>query len=545
MMIHGSGLIRPEIKQLILPDSVYDEARADHAIDFFQHLRHIKGRQWASKRFQLIGWQEWDILRPLFGVISANGWRQFQTIYVEVPKKNGKTELAGGIVLLLLVGDGEYGAEVYGAAVDRDQARQVYDVVLAMVAQEQRFSGLLRPIESQRRLVFPDRWSFYQVLSADVPSKHGLNVHGMVVDELHAYPNRKLFDVLTEGSGAARLQPVFMVITTAGDDESLVWQDEHDYAVQVAKGIREDPTYLPVLYYLEDDEDWENEDNWRRVNPSLGHIFDIEELRRQYNQAKGRPAKEANFRRLRLNQKVAKYTAWIKLQNWDASAGEADPKKLVGQSCYAGLDMSSNKDITALVLVFVEPDQNKSEWIVRLMPFFWIPGDNVEECETKNRADYRTWIRRGLLIPTPGDVVDYTAIKVKFDELARTHRILQVGYDKWGMTQLSQDLADEGMKMVEISQGFAGMGAATKEFERMVLRKHMFHGGNPVLRWMLGNTVVKQSPEGIIRPDKEKSRNKIDGIVAAIMGLDCATRQMKTKPSVYEGRGLIVLGEDD
>ena len=334
-----------------------ERREADRAVLFINQLKHTKGI-WHCKNFTLLPWQE-KIVREIFGTLKPDGSRQYNTAYIEVPKKAGKSELAAAIALYLLCADGEQGAEVYGCAADKSQAGIVFNVALDMVKQCPSLKGRLKPLESQKRLTYPSMGSFYQVLSAESYTKHGLNVHGVVFDELHAQPNRALYDVMLHGSGDARRQPLFFLITTAGIDRNSICWEVHQKAKDIIEGRKIDPSFYPVVYGLEDGDDWTDEKNWYKANPSLGVTVPIDKLRQSFREAQDNPAEENLFRQLRLNEWVKQHTRWMPMAAWDACDAVVDAAELHGRICYAGLDLSATTDVTALVLVFppVEADE--------------------------------------------------------------------------------------------------------------------------------------------------------------------------------------------
>ena len=288
---------------------MFDREKADYAVDFINCLKHTKGR-WRGVPFELLPWRD-RIIRDVFGTVKENGYRQYNTAYVEIPKKNGKSELAAGVALYMTCGDGEWGAEVYGCASDRQQASIVFDVAVDMVDQCPALKKRIKPVMSVKRLVYKPTNSFYQVLSAEAYTKHGLNVHAVIFDELHAQPNRELFDVMTKGSGDARTQPLFFLITTAGTDRHSVCFEQHQKAEDIILGRKIDPTFYPVIYGAGDEEDWSSEAVWYQANPSLGHTIDIEKVRNAYLSARDNPAEENIFRQLRLNQWVKQAVRWM------------------------------------------------------------------------------------------------------------------------------------------------------------------------------------------------------------------------------------------
>lgn len=342
--------------------SHYDKTRADRAVAFIQALKHTKGR-WAGKPFTLLDWQE-TIVRDLFGTIKPDEYRQFTTAYVEIPKKQGKSELAAAIALLLTCADGEERAEVYGCAADRQQASIVFEVAADMVRACPPLARRVKILASQKRLVYTPTNSVYQVLSAEAYSKHGFNVSGVVFDELHTQPNRSLFDVMTKGSGDARTQPLYFLITTAGTNTHSVCFEQHQKAQDLLAGKKTDPTFYPVIYGADPEDDWLDEEVWRKANPSLGVTVPIEKVRAAAHSAQINPAEENAFRQLRLNQWVKQSIRWMPMHIWAKGDQPIDLAALEGRECYAGLDLASTTDITAFVLVFPPDDAvDESLWV--------------------------------------------------------------------------------------------------------------------------------------------------------------------------------------
>lgn len=518
-------------------NSHYDKDAADFAVMFIESLCHTKGT-WAGKKFELIDWQE-RIIRDLFGVLKPNGYRQFNTAYVEIPKKQGKSELAAAVALLLCCGDGEERAEVYGCAADRQQATIVFDVAADMVRMCPALNKRVKILASQKRIIYEPTNSFYQVLSAEAYSKHGFNIHGVVFDELHTQPNRKLFDVMTKGSGDARMQPLYFLITTAGTDTNSICYETHQKAKDILDGRKIDPTFYPVIYGADESDDWTDPAVWRKANPSLDITVGIDKVEAACNSAKQNPGEENSFRQLRLNQWVKQAIRWMPMEKWDACAFPIDEDELEGRVCYGGLDLSSTTDITAFVLVF-PPRDEADKYII--LPFFWVPEDTLDLRVRRDHVPYEVWEKQGRLETTEGNVIHYGYIEKFIQRLGEKFNIREIAFDRWGTVQMVQNLETMGFTVVPFGQGFKDMSPPTKELMKLVLEKRIAHGGHPVLRWMMDNIYIRTDPAGNIKADKEKSTEKIDGAVATIMALDRAIRcGNDTGESVYDTRGLLVF----
>ena len=519
----------------MLPDSHYDEALADRAVRFIENLRHTKGK-WDNERFWLLPWQE-QIIRDIFGIVKENGKRQFRTAFIEIGKKNGKSELAAAVALYLLYADQEPAAEVYGAAADRNQASIVFDVAKRMVEKTPALLKRSKILAANKRLINYSNAGFYQVLSADVANKHGLNVSGLVLDEVHAQPNRKLYDVLTQGSGDAREQPLFFLITTAGTDKESICYELHTKAKDILEGRKIDPSFYPVVFGLTDQDDWHEEKNWYKANPSLGQTISIDRVREAYQEVMNNPAEENAFKQLRLNMWVSSMTRFIPEQVFDTGNEPIDIESLKGRECYGGLDLSWSEDITAFVLVF--PPRTEDEKYI-ILPFFWIPENTIPKRVRKASVPYDVWAQQGYLKTTEGDVLHYEFIESYIEELGKIYNIKEIAFDRWGAVQTSQNLEGMGFTVIPFGQGYKDMSPATKQFYKLLMDGKIIHGGNPVLRWMAGNVVVERDAADNIKPTKSKSPEKIDGIVATIMALDRCERHANIG-SVYDERPMLFL----
>jgi phage terminase large subunit-like protein len=517
-------------KSTLRPEYVYDEAAAERAVGFFADcLTHTAG-EWRGKPFILSDWQGEKIVRPLFGWRRADGTRRYRTAFIFIPRKAGKTTLAAGLALYATFADGEPGAQAVNAAADREQAALCFEAARQMVEAEPELAA--RSQSYKRSIVVPITGSSYKVLSSDAYSKHGLNCSYIGADELHAWPGRDLWDTLVTSTGARR-QPLTVVTTTAGYDRHSICYELYDYACKVRDGIIEDDTFLPVIFEAGANDDWKSPATWEKAHPGLGVSIKREYFEQECNKAKSIPAYENTFRRLLLNQWTEQDSRWLSMDAWDQCGGEVGD--LAHKDCWAGLDLAATTDITAFVMAFPVADK------LVVIPRFWIPADNMRERERRDRVPYGQWVREGYITATEGAVTDYDVIRAEINALAEKYRIKEVAFDRWGATQLATQLQGDGFELVGFGQGFASMSGPSKEFERLILGRELNHGDNPVLRWMASNVAVKQDPAGNLKPDKAKSTERIDGIVAAIMALGRWQVAREEAPSVYENRGLLYV----
>lgn len=475
----------------------------------------------AGQPFILDKWQAEKVIKPLFGWKRvADGTRRYRRAYIEIPRKSGKSTLIAGLGNYLLTADGEVGAEVYSAAGDRDQAAIVFDVAKQMVEASPALAKRVQPF--RRSMVVNATGSSYKVLSADAPTKHGLNASAILFDELHTQPNRELWDVLTTSTGA-RKQPLVISITTAGYDRHSICWEQHDYAVKVRDGIIPDDSLLVVIYAADETADWTNPKVWAKANPGLGKSITLEYLEAECKRAQEVPAYQNTFRRLHLNQWTEQSTRWIDMSVWDRNKGEPfTPESLNGRECFGGLDLAATTDIAALPLLF-PPLVPNERW--KILWHFWVPEEGIEKRAKMDRVPYDVWRRQGFIRATEGEITDYDVIRRDIQQLKTLYNIREVAFDRWNATQLVTQLSGDGFTMVDFGQGFASMAAPTKELLTLLIGEHLAHGGNPVATWMASNVAVKMDPAGNVKPDKGKSTERIDGIVALIMALGRAIVQ--------------------
>lgn len=515
----------------------YDKKAAARAVDFIEKFTtHTKG-ELTGQPLILEPWQRDQIIRPLFGWLRRkDSLRKHRTAYIEIPKKNGKSSLAAAMALKLLFSDNEPGAEIYSAAADKEQAKIVFSTAQTMVEQNEHLSQRARVYRNS--IAVEKTGSFYKALSSDAFTKHGINPHGIVFDELHAQPDRELWEVLTTGV-AARRQPLVIAITTAGYDKHSICWEIHDYAEKVLAGIVEDPTFLALIYAADPEADPFLKATIKAANPGYGTIVKEDYLLQQVKVASERPAYENTWRRLHLNQWTTQATKWISDEVWmKGDQGEIDLEPLKGADCFAALDLGSTQDTTALVLLFPMEDETFT-----VLPWFFIPELSAKERVKKDRVNYDLWIRQGHIIETPGNVTDYNFVKAKILALAIEYNIINLGFDRYYATQLILQLQDELGEDVlyPYGQGFIDMSAPTKEIERLTAQGRLIHGGHPVLRWQCSNVMIKQDPAGNYKIDKGKSTEKVDAMVSLAMALGVYIKAAAAGSSPYDTEGILMI----
>jgi phage terminase large subunit-like protein len=469
---------------------------------FEKHLTHAKG-ELGGKPFLLERWQR-DYLRALFA--EKDGRRKVRTSLLAIPRKNGKSTLAAGIALRCMLED-EPGAEVYSCAASRDQARLVFDT--ARIAVEQ--SPILRQHLKVYRnaIVRESTHATYKALSAEAGIQHGLSAHAVIFDELHV-SNREMWEVMLSSQGARR-NPLTVALTTAGHDKKSVCWDVWKYAEAVRTGAVRDETFLPSIFCAPSDADWRDEKTWAIANPNLGVSVKIDFLRSECQRAAEMPAYENTFRQLYLNQWTEQDTRWIGMHNW-AKGNVPCPVDLTGRVCFAGLDLATTFDTTAFVLLF--PLDDGTFWVE---PHFWIPEQNLHERVRRDKVPYDVWQRKGLLNVTQGNITDYSAVRHDIVELAKRYTIRQIAVDRWNSTHLTQQLLQEdGLPVVGYGQGYGAISAPSLQVEAWIVGGKLLHGGHEVLTWQAGNVAIQTDGQNI-KPSKQRSHERIDGIVSLVM----------------------------
>lgn len=507
----------------------YDKAAANKVIGFIEkYITHVKG-ELAEEPLILETWQKEDIIKPVFGIKrKSDKFRRFRTVYVEIPRKNAKSTLGAAIGLYLLLSDSEPGCEVYSAAGDVFQARIIFDIAKGMVNQNPDLSARCKAWQYS---ITPKRKenAFYKVISAEAKTKFGFNAHGILFDELFVQANRELWDALTTSTGSRR-QPLTFATTTAGYDKETICYEIHEYAVKVRDGIIKDDSFLPILYSAEMDADIFSVETWRKANPGFGTIVKEAYIKEQVNKIKNQPSFESTFRRLHLNQWVGTAETWIPDDVWMTCSGEP----VFEGSCYGGVDLSTVGDISAYVLFW---PQTKS-----IKCYLFVPEEVVHDRSRKEGINYDVWVKKGSLIATPGNVIDYSYILNAMIESRELYDVKGIGFDRYLMQDLANkfsqaDVNLETWPLLPIGQGYVSMSEPTKSIERMAHGGEMRHGGNPVLRWMCSNVQIESDAAGNIKMSKKKSREKIDGMVALAMAISSWGGQEPEFRSRYEDEG--------
>lgn len=516
----------------------WDPDAAQRASSFFALLKHSKGK-WAGQPFELAAWQRF-IVGCLFGWKREDGTRRFRVAYNEIPRKNGKSTLAAGLGILLAFFDNEPGAEVYCAATKRDQAKIVFNEAKRSVentpALKRRISVLTANMNVR------ETSSKLEPLGADADSTDGLNPHGVIIDELHAHKTSALVDVLQTAAGA-RSQPMRFEITTAGSDRTSVCWRHHDYSVKVLEGVVKDDSWFAFIAAADKGDDWREKRTWQKANLNLGVSVNPDYIEAECRRAEKIPGEQNTFRRLHLNEWTEQASRAIDMALWDEGAGVVKPDQLEGEPCMAGLDMASTSDLAAEVKIF-GPD---ADGYYDVLARFWIPEASIAVGTSRRSEEMRRqlelWVEQGFITATEGNVTDYDFVEKSILKDAERYRLRVLAFDRWDVTQLITHLQDEWgtgddarIKVIDVGQGFASMAAPTKEFLRLVADKKIRHGGNPVLRWMVSNLALRQDPAGNLKPDRDSSGDKIDGVVALIMALGRVMVAPAEGDSIYEQR---------
>lgn len=532
----------------LLKGCYYSAEEAERPIIFIEkYCRQSKGK-WGGQPIILLEWQK-KLLRRIFGWLRKNHTRRYRRVYVEISKKNGKSTLAAALELYMLIGDGEPGAEVYTAATTRGQAAIIHKEASSMARKSPELMKLITSIVDNTKTISVGKDSWIRALASEADSNEGWNTSALIIDEYHAWKDRKFFDTI-QYSGIARSEPLLFIITTAGSDKDSMCGEMHDYARQVISGEVLDFAFHGEIYGNDLDADITDPKVWRKANPSMGVIFQEEDFLEELTRARASERDLAAFKRYRLGIWIQSSQAWMPMEHWKRCPPSPD-LELKGRPCWSGLDLAATTDIAALVHLFPLVEEVKNEQgileevlFVDVLCRFWVPEQKVREVTERNLARYQEWVDAGFIKATPGEVIDYDWIMHTIDEDAQQFDIKELAFDRWGATQIATRLDELGMVVFPMGQGFKSLSPPSKELYKMVMQGRVRHNHNPVLTWMAGNVVVQEDAAGNIKPIKNPrdggKHKKIDGIVALIMALDRVV-QPGEEPSSYEDEGLLVL----
>lgn len=506
---------------------IFDEAAGARACRFLELLPHIKG-EWAKPvyvngkigyaKLRLEDWQVFIEIQLFGWKHVATGLRRFRRAYEEEARKNAKSTRVAGRQLYLLTADGEPGAQVYSAATTGDQAREVFDVMRNMAMREPEFLARFGVSVGKNDITIADTASSAKPLNAEGSTLDGLNVHGAVVDELHAHKTRAVWEVIESADGA-RAQPLISAITTAGSNRSGICYELRDYTIKVLNGIVVDETWFGIVFTIDDGDDWRDPKVWRKANPNLGVSVKVEALEAACRKAQAQPSAISNFLTKHLNVWVNADAAWMDMAAWDRCAAPelCKPEKLAHLPCYAGLDLASKVDVAARMRIFYDAEADR----YHLVSAFYLPERAIEQ---GRNSQYDGWRRVGHITVTPGEVIDFDRIEDDLRADMRELDLREVGFDPWQATQLAGHMLEEGVPMVEVRQGVGSMSEPMKQLEALVLQgpEKFVHDGNPAMAWMMSNVVCHRDAKDNIYPRKERDENKIDGPVATIIALNRA-----------------------
>jgi len=521
-------------KDLQRSDMYFDHDAGAAALQFISILKHTKGK-WSGERFEPLLWQQW-VVYVLFGWKRKDGSRRFRTAYIEVPRKNGKSTLMAAIANYMFYADNESGAEIYTGATTTKQAKIVFNESRAMVVNNSALKKITNVYQHHMTLRH-DPVAKYEPTSREADNMDGLNPSCAIIDEYHAHKTSAIYDVFKSALGARR-QPLLLTITTAGFNRGAPCFQLRKTCQYILSGKKLDDSFFTIIFAPDDDDDWTLQRTWKKANPSIGHTISMSYLKDEFTQAKNNVGEQVNFKTKHLDMWSETSTTWIETSKWDAAINNGiNDSHLSNWECYAGLDLASTRDITAMVLIFVNGEK------LFVKPYFFAPEDQIAIRSKADGVAYDTWVRQGYLIATPGNVADQNFIQGYIMQLAEKYRIKTIAYDRWNSTMLVTNLMAEGANMSPFAQSYAHMNVPTKMIDSKLYGGELQHDGNPVMSWMIGNVEISQDSSGNIKPDKKKSQEKIDGVVGLAMAIgewltDKANPQQQ---SVYETRGFLEI----
>lgn len=526
------------------PGAVFDPDRVDRVLKSFRQLQHVKGR-FAGKTLMPDPWQIVWIIAPTFGWVhwddDAESYvRIITTLYVDLPRKNGKTTIAGGLGLYLTAADGEAGAQVLACATTKDQARFAFDPIRQLAESSPGIKRYLRALKG--RVTHPRTGSYFQPVANVGDAQHGADLHGAVVDELHLHKTNELIEAVETGTGS-RTQPLIIFITTADSGKKNTPYDQKRERVEkLAKRVLHDASMFGVVWAAPDGADPFAEETWAAANPGYGVSPTRRYLREKATAAKDDPVLLGSFQRLHLGIRTKQVTRYLKLEDWDENAGLVDETRLKGRRAFGGLDLASVSDITALC--WLVPDEDGGyEAVWR----FWAPEAKLDDLNERTADAAGTWVKAGFLKLTPGNVTDYDFVESQIRRDLKYFDVQEIGFDPWNSSHLVTSLQNEGAPMVEVRQGFISLSPPLKEVLRLLLvgvqnGPKLRHGGNPVMRWMVDNLAVAVDPSGNVKPDKANAGDKIDGVSALVVAMARAMQGQAEATSAYDdGEELMIV----
>lgn len=510
----------------------FDPSAAAHVIDFIEGLCTYAKGKWAGKPFRLMDWQ-YVIIANLYGWVDADGVRRYRECGIWVPRKNGKTELCAPLGLYHLLGDSEPTPEIVSIAADRAQAKLVFERAKAMVRAESELSARL-DVFTHKIISKPEGGSWVP-MSSEAPAAHGLHISFAICDEVHAMHNNRALWEAVQTSMVARVQPLLLSITTAGTRRESLEADQFQFASKVRDGVLDSPRYLPVIYALDELEDWKDEKLWARANPSIGVTVPIEFLRVEAKRAHDQPTYETAFRTLHLNQHVSTDLRWLRLADWDKCEAEFSAEDVAALPCYLGFDLGEVSDLSSLTAIWM------GAGVMYLRSWSYAPLERAEIRQSADRVPYLDWARAGYLTLTPGNVTDYAFMRAEILRIAGDNKVVAVGYDPANAGGISQLLEADGLKLFRVPQSYTQLSTPCKRFEAAVSGHALKHGKNPLFTWALSNVTIEMDAGQNVRPSKRRSGDKIDPVVATIIALGVALNSSCVIPSPYAERGILTL----
>lgn len=499
-------------------------SRAERVIRFVQSLRVTSGAL-AGKPFRLRDWQR-AIIREWYAT-DRRGRRIVRTGLLSVARKNGKTGLCAALALCHLLGpEQEQRGQIVVGATDRDQSGLIFDELRAFIAADPVFDAECNVQRHAKIIEHLPSGSTFRALSSDAKKAHGLSPSVVILDELAQWGTgvgRALYDALTTAQGA-RAEPLVLVIGTQSPDDHSLMSQLVDYAQAVRSGAIEDRTFAGFVYTIPEELDVFDEQHWPLANPALGDFRSIEDMRMLAARARKMPTLEASFRNLFANQRVDAEERWLPPAEWHACEGAIDLDALAGQRCLGALDLGSVRDLTAFALFFPESGA--------LLVWTWCPADALRAREDTDRVPYTVWAEQGHIEPTPGRATDKRRVALRLAEICARFQPEAIAFDPWGITELERVLSEEGITLPplrQFGQGYKSMSPATRAFEARVLNRQLVHGGNPLLTWAISNVAIERDAAGNAKPSKERSRERIDPAVAAIMAVGLAAQEPKAE----------------